>query len=58
MNKKNVASGKSPFVWETYIKLFDFFPLLKIEEGNGYKTFFLFYVLPVFRRKEKEARNA
>jgi len=55
MNKlKGVASDKNSFVWETYVKLFDFFPLLKIEEENGYKTFFLFYVLPVFRRKKRE----
>lgn len=40
---------------ETYVKLFGFIPFLKIEIRKSRKTFFLFYVLPVFRCRNKEA---
>ncbi len=44
----------NPLVKETYVRLFDFFPLLKIETRKSGKTFFLFNILPVFRCKNKE----
>lgn len=51
--KDKLPSNDNPLTAQTYVKLFGFIPLLKIETRKKSKTFFLFYVLPVFRRKRK-----
>ncbi len=43
----------NPIIAQTYVRLFGFFPVLKIEIRKRHKTFFLFYVLPVFKSKNK-----
>lgn len=47
------SDGINPIIAQTYVSLFGFFPVLKIEIRKRHKTFFLFYVLPVFKSKNK-----
>lgn len=47
------SDGINPIIAQTYVRLFGFFPVLKIEIRKRHKTFFLFYVLPVFKSKNK-----
>lgn len=49
-----VSDDVNPVTAETYVKLFCFLPFLKIETRKRSKTFFLFYILPFFRCRNKE----
>ena len=49
-----VSDDVNPIMAEIYVKLFCFLPVLKIEKRKRCKTFFLFYILPFFRCRNKD----
>ena len=56
--KDKLPSNDNPMTAKTYVKLFGFIPLLKIETRKKSKTFFLFYVLPVFKSRNKKEESS
>ncbi len=56
--KDKLPSNDNPLTAQTYVKLFGFIPLLKIETRKKSKTFFLFYVLPVFKSRNKKEESS
>lgn len=56
--KDKLPNDDNPLTAQTYVKLFGFIPLLKIETRKKSKTFFLFYVLPVFKSRNKKEESS
>lgn len=56
--KDKLPNDDNPLMAQTYVNLFGFIPLLKIETRKKSKTFFLFYVLPVFKSRNKKEESS
>lgn len=56
--KDKLPNDDNPLTAQTYVNLFGFIPLLKIETRKKSKTFFLFYVLPVFKSRNKKEESS